>query len=134
MDKAYWNRMGRAYDDEIFDVRANDRNGTVGRAVDALANRKEAAFDFGCGTGKFSGFLATRFRKVDALDISESCLNEAGTACGEHSNIVFQQADLSAAKTAITAVRDSTSETLEASIAAAARAIGVLAREEEAAP
>lgn len=105
MDKAYWNRMGRAYDDEIFDVRANDRNGTVGRAVDALANRKEAAFDFGCGTGKFSGFLATRFRKVDALDISESCLNEARAACGEHSNIVFQQADLSAAKTTFPAAR-----------------------------
>lgn len=105
MDKAYWNRVGRAYDDEIFDVRASDRNGTVERAIDALSNPTEAAFDFGCGTGKFSDFLATRFRKVNALDISGSCLKEAREACAEHSNICFQQVDLSATKKQLPAAR-----------------------------
>ena len=94
MDKDYWNRVGRSYDEEIFDVRANDRGGTVERAIDALANRRGMAYDFGCGTGKFSDFLSTRFRKVNALDISESCLKEARKACAGHPNIEFRQADL----------------------------------------
>lgn len=96
MDQEYWNRVGRVYEEEIFDVRANDRNGTVERVIAALASRHETAFDFGCGPGKFSGFLAARFRNVNALDISERCLIEAREACAEHSNIEFRQVDLSA--------------------------------------
>lgn len=78
MDKDYWNRVGRDYDEEIFDVRANDLKGTVEAAIDALANLEETAIDFGCGPGEFSEFLAARFAQVDALDISESCLTRQG--------------------------------------------------------
>lgn len=105
MDKDYWNRVGRAYDEEIFDVRANDRNGTVESAIDAFADKGGTAFDFGCGPGKFSDYLAPRFAQVDALDISESCLSEAKEACAGHSNIEFRQVDLSAPKPRFRAAR-----------------------------
>ncbi len=94
MNEKYWNRVGRAYDDEIFDVRANDRHGVVERRIADCAKPAALAYDFGCGTGKFTGLLARRFGKVEALDISKTCLREAESASDARKNVNFRRVDL----------------------------------------
>ena len=48
-----------------------------------------SALDFGCGVGRHSRALAARFRKVIAIDVSRSMLNEAQKANQHIRNIDF---------------------------------------------
>jgi V/A-type H+-transporting ATPase subunit A len=71
--------------------------------------------------------------KTHALASLATRLHEAALAALE-AGVLLEALDLSPAKTAITAVRDSTSETLEPCIAAASQAIDALTQEGEAPP
>jgi len=93
--RKYWNRVGRTYDDEIFDVRANDRARIVEARIKANTHIGAVAHDFGCGTGKFTPFVAKRVGRALGLDISKSCLRKAKAACRSLNNAEFRRVDLS---------------------------------------
>lgn len=95
MDRNYWERKGRAYDAEIFDVYAEDRRGIVASTLRRLAAKAGRAADLGCGTGKALPLLAASARTVEAVDLSASCLREARRACAAWKNITYRRADLS---------------------------------------
>ncbi len=88
----HWNRIAPTYNQEIFDVFAGDQKRILFKYFNVYASKKHTALDFGCGIGKAFPYLATRFKKVVAIDISDECLNEARKT--SYKNISFQQADL----------------------------------------
>jgi SAM-dependent methyltransferase len=91
--RRHWNAIASVYQDEIFDVFAGDRKGILKRYFNTFSNKQHTVLDFGCGIGKAFPYLAPKFKKVFAFDISDKCLATAGKH--RFSNIVFQQADLS---------------------------------------
>lgn len=104
MDKAYWDKVARDYDGEIFDSLASDRNGTIIGHIDRIGKlqRKQAgqssvACDLGCGVGKYLPALARRFRSVHGTDLSDECVRQARAACGSLKNVTIHQGDLSVA-------------------------------------
>ncbi len=91
--RTHWNTIAPVYQDEIFDVFANDRKGILRKCFRKYANKQHIAFDFGCGIGKAFRFLSPAFKKVIAMDISDRCLEEAKNK--EYHNLHFGLADLS---------------------------------------
>jgi ubiquinone/menaquinone biosynthesis C-methylase UbiE len=53
----------------------------------------EEALEIGCGTGAFARRLATRCKRVVALDLSSEMIRVARSRSGEFHNLEFQQAD-----------------------------------------
>jgi len=88
----HWDRIGSNYDREIFDVFQSDRLGKLKSVFEKYGNKKHAAIDFGCGTGKALPYLAPIFKDVLAVDISSELLNQARER--GYPNVEFQQADL----------------------------------------
>ena len=94
MSQSHWDKIAPCYDSEIFDVLANDCNGTVLSHVLRFASEKSVAGDFGCGVGKFLPALSKQFRLVHAMDISQECLKVARQRCEHLPNIEYQKVDL----------------------------------------
>ena len=96
MNRAYWDVVADDYEREVLSVFDHDTEGLVCTRIAAagiLAPRGSAA-DLGCGVGKFTGHVASAFAHVHACDSSEPCLAATRTRCNGHSNISFQQFDL----------------------------------------
>jgi SAM-dependent methyltransferase len=92
MDKAYWNKIGSGYNDEIFDAYYEDRAGKLKKCFKRYSNKNHSAIDVGCGTGKALPYLAPNFKKVLAIDISDKLLRQAKDA--PYNNITFRKVDL----------------------------------------
>lgn len=92
MDKAYWNKIGSGYNEEIFDVYKEDRNKKLLKYLKKYANADHSAIDFGCGTGKALPYLAPSFGKVLAIDISEALLRQARLS--PYTNVTYKKLDL----------------------------------------
>lgn len=95
-EEKHWDKIGEDYNDQIFDVFKSDRNKILLKYFRKNTNKKGQAIDFGCGTGKSFEYLAPKFKKVLALDISKELLNQAKKR--PYSNIEFKQADLTKSK------------------------------------
>lgn len=91
-ERAHWNRIGSAYQDEIFDVFRSDRHQLLSKILGKYANPEHTAIDFGCGVGRAFEFLSPSFRSVLAVDISDNLLGIARTA--DFNNITFKRHDL----------------------------------------
>ena len=94
MDRAYWNRMGRVYDTEIFSVLAHDQTGRIAEKVRRYGKKNQIATDIGCGIGHFLPMLSRRFRQVLALDISATCLARARQTHSKLANVSYRVVDL----------------------------------------
>jgi SAM-dependent methyltransferase len=92
MNTAYWNKIGSGYNEEIFDVYAEDREGKLKRYLKKHSNKNHFAIDFGCGTGKALPYLAPVFKKVLGLDISEELIRQAREL--PYDNTEFKRMDL----------------------------------------
>lgn len=92
-DKAYWNKIGANYGDEIFDAYEEDREGKLRKYLRAHANKDYLAIDVGCGTGKAFPYLSRMFGNVLGIDISSELLKVASEA--PFPNVSLQQMDLS---------------------------------------
>ncbi|MBK6540275.1 MAG: class I SAM-dependent methyltransferase [Flavobacteriales bacterium] len=90
-----WDRVAVTFEEEIFNVPANDRRGLIPQAVQRYASKEAVATDLGCGVGRTLPLLADRFGKVYAVDVSSQCLTVAAEACADHPNISYVHADLS---------------------------------------
>jgi SAM-dependent methyltransferase len=90
--RAHWNKIGSAYQDEIFDVFRSDRNKLLPKILKKYANPAYTAIDFGCGVGRAFEYLSPAFKSVLALDISDNLLTIARKT--GFKNIAFKQHDL----------------------------------------
>mgnify|MGYP000114837634 CR=1 FL=1 len=95
MNEQDWDRVASTFEEEIFNVPANDRKGHIERWVSQLAVPGTVATDLGCGVGRTLPMLATRYDTVYAVDVSSHCLDIAAQACAGHTNITYVHADLS---------------------------------------
>lgn len=94
MKRAYWDRMAARYEDEIFEVAKQDREGLVLGAIARHANPAGTASDLGCGIGDFLPALSTRFREVLAVDLSAKCIARARAQCSGLKNVSYRTLDL----------------------------------------
>ncbi len=94
MNKRYWDRMAAHYEDEIFDSLANDRQRIVLSHLKKYAAPDSVACDVGCGIGKYLPELASRFKHVYAIDLSDRLLERARTTYADLNNITYIQSNL----------------------------------------
>lgn len=98
MNEHDWDRVADRFEQEIFNVPANDRRGIIREALEELAGPDRIAADLGCGVGRTLPLLSALFGRVYAVDISGKCLDIARDAHPELTNIRYVQADLSAGR------------------------------------
>lgn len=103
-DRSYWEKLGKDYDSEVFDVFANDTARTVASQIEAWAGPRKHAADFGCGVGKFLPLLSDGFATVRALDFSKSCLRDGENRFRHLTNVAFQHFDMCSTRRACGAV------------------------------
>lgn len=95
MNERDWDKVAGSFEQEIFNVPANDSKGFITRWIKRLAQPDAVATDLGCGVGRTLPLLADRFTKVYAVDVSSQCLTVAAEACADRKNITYVHADLS---------------------------------------
>lgn len=95
MNERDWDQVADTFEEEIFNVPANDTKGFIAEWVDRLAGPAVVATDLGCGVGRTLPLLAERYAKVFAVDVSSQCLEVAEKACPQYDNITYVHADLS---------------------------------------
>ena len=90
--RSHWNRIGSAYQDEIFDVFRSDRLQLLPKTLKKYANAEHTAIDFGCGVGRAFEYLSPSFKSVLGIDISDNLLEIAKQT--SFKNIEFKRHDL----------------------------------------
>lgn len=95
MNERDWDNVADTFEEEIFNVPANDTKGFIAHWVEKLAGPDVIATDLGCGVGRTLPMLAERYGKVYAVDVSSQCLEVAEKACPQFDNIKYVHADLS---------------------------------------
>lgn len=95
MNERDWDKVAESFEQEIFNVPANDTKGIILDWVERLAVPNAVATDLGCGVGRTLPMLAQRFSKVYAVDVSSQCLDVAARANSAHDNIEYVHADVS---------------------------------------
>lgn len=95
MNEQDWDQVAVSFEEEIFNVPANDHKGLIREHVERLAAPDATATDLGCGVGRTLPMLSDLFGKVYAVDVSSHCLATAAVACQDRSNIDYVHADLS---------------------------------------
>jgi ubiquinone/menaquinone biosynthesis C-methylase UbiE len=76
--------------EEFFQTGAEEINRILSKAATLGVNPGfELALDYGCGVGRLSRALATRFQRVLGVDISDAMLIEARSANARFDNIQF---------------------------------------------
>ena len=95
-EESHWNTIAPSYEDEIFDVFKSDKQGKLQDYFNIYADASHTAIDFGCGVGKAFEYIAPKFKKILATDISGECLEIAKTK--GYKNITYKQADLTSPK------------------------------------
>jgi len=98
-EEAHWDKIGSAYDQEIFDVFQSDTKKKLAFYFKKHGNKNNSAIDFGCGTGKSFPYLSPLFKQILAIDISAELLHIAKTS--PYKNIKFKKLDLTRSKLSI---------------------------------
>jgi 2-polyprenyl-3-methyl-5-hydroxy-6-metoxy-1,4-benzoquinol methylase len=95
MDRTYWEKIAPDYNEEIFDVRKNDRKGIIAAAIKKAAGKNKTVIDIGCAIGKWLPLLSPVFKKVHAVDISQENLVIAEKLYPEYTNVSYGRIDMS---------------------------------------
>ena len=95
MNERDWDKVAESFEQEIFNVPANDTKGIILDWVDRLAGPDATATDLGCGVGRTLPMLAERYARVYAVDVSSQCLEVAAKANNAYANITYVHADVS---------------------------------------
>lgn len=95
MDTAYWNDKAGVYEDEIFNVWDDDRDGVLSSFFENGNFRAHTVMDCGCGIGHGIATLSKNFKTVHAVDISRECLTVAQERFASLPNVTFYAQDLS---------------------------------------
>jgi 2-polyprenyl-3-methyl-5-hydroxy-6-metoxy-1,4-benzoquinol methylase len=95
MKRAYWENIAPEYDEEIFDVLAQDKKGLIKKEVLKVAGADKSIIDIGCAVGKWLPVLSSAFKKVHAVDISAKNISIAKKSYADLKNVSYQRADMS---------------------------------------
>jgi ubiquinone/menaquinone biosynthesis C-methylase UbiE len=95
MKRAYWENMAERYNEEIFDVRRQDKKALITRAIKKYAEPSSRIIDIGCAIGKWFPVLSPLCKEVIALDISSANLAIAKESYPQLINISYWQRDMS---------------------------------------
>jgi len=101
MERSYWEKIAPDYNDEIFDVLANDKKAIIKKTIRQFASKTKSVIDIGCAIGKWLAILSPAFKKVYAIDISQQNLDIAKEKYSRLDNIIYQRVDMSNAKAEI---------------------------------
>ncbi len=94
MQRVYWEKVSKNYNEEIFDVYANDRTRIIESCVIKYSSVKNTVSDIGCAVGKWLPLLSAHFKHVVAVDISEQNIEQAREQHAALGNIDFMRVDL----------------------------------------
>jgi len=97
MKRAYWEHMAERYNEEIFDVRRQDKKALITKAIKKYADPTHRIIDIGCAIGKWFPVIAPLCKEVIALDISKANLDIAKKTYAQLTNITYLQKDMSRA-------------------------------------
>ncbi|MFN3875240.1 MAG: class I SAM-dependent methyltransferase, partial [Flavobacteriales bacterium] len=95
MNERDWDKVAASFEEDIFNVPANDAKGIISGWVESLAAPGAEATDLGCGVGRTLPLVAECYSKVYAVDVSRQCLEVAAKANAGRTNIVYVHADAS---------------------------------------
>ncbi len=95
MNEQDWDQVAETFDEEIFNVPANDSRALIRTWLERLARPDATATDLGCGVGRTLPLLSDLYHTVYAVDVSSQCLAVAAQACAGYDNIRYVHADLS---------------------------------------
>lgn len=102
VDANHWNKQASTYNKEVLNVYKNDKKRKLKGLISKYANKNNTAIDFGCGVGNGLPLLAPFFKEIIGIDVSKKCIAIAKNA--PYKNVIFKEADLSAAKIDVPAV------------------------------
>lgn len=102
MNRAYWEKIAPAYDNEIFDVLNNDKKAIIRSAIKKYSSKSKTVIDIGCAIGKWFPVLSPAFKKVYAVDISAKNLKIAKKNYPQYKNIEYLRVDMSGKKAKVT--------------------------------
>lgn len=94
MKREYWNGLADTYEDEIFSVIENDRQGLIRGLIERYGSLEKTVNDFGCGIGHFLEALSKNFGHVNAIDISYRFIEKAKEKYSHLENINYLVADV----------------------------------------
>lgn len=94
MNEKDWDRTAATFDEDVFNVPANDRRELIGFFVKLHGGPQRSAADIGCGIGRTLPLLSGQFGVIHALDFSSECLAVAEQANLEQDNIRYHHIDL----------------------------------------
>jgi ubiquinone/menaquinone biosynthesis C-methylase UbiE len=95
MKRSYWENMATRYNEEIFDVRRQDKKALITKAIKKYADPTHRILDIGCAIGKWLPVLSPLCKEVVALDISSANLQIARSTHARLTNITYLQKDMS---------------------------------------
>ena len=95
MERKYWEKIAPDYNEEIFDVLANDSKGIIRKTIRRFASKQKTVIDIGCAIGKWLPILSPAFKKVYAIDISEKNLQIAAKLYPAFKNVKYERIDMS---------------------------------------
>jgi 2-polyprenyl-3-methyl-5-hydroxy-6-metoxy-1,4-benzoquinol methylase len=101
MERKYWEKIAPEYNEEIFDVLANDKKGVIRKTIQRFASRQKTVIDIGCAIGKWLPVLSPGFKKVHAIDISQKNLDIAKQLHNRFNNVHYSRIDMSDPKSKI---------------------------------
>lgn len=101
MERNYWEKIAPGYNEEIFDVLANDSKGIIRETIQQFASKEKTVIDIGCAIGKWLPILSPAFKKVYAIDISQKNLDIAVSLYPGYKNVKFERIDMSDPKSQI---------------------------------
>jgi len=93
MDKKYWEQLAEVHQEEMFNVYAHDRKKIISKCIKKLGGRSKTVTDLGCAYGRWLPVLSKNYKKVFAVDISESFIEMAKAGNKQYSNIEYIRAD-----------------------------------------
>lgn len=94
MNEQDWDDTAASFEEDVFNVPANDRLGLIPAFVAQHAGKDRTAADIGCGIGRTVGLLARHFGELHAADFSQECLTVAERRNAAHHNVRYHHADL----------------------------------------
>lgn len=95
MHKKFWDEIFHRYNQEIFDVRKNDKGKIIESSLSELASGDKIIGDIGCGVGKWLTLLSPMYKKVVAIDFSKPYVEYSKEKYQSLGNIDFLTIDLS---------------------------------------
>lgn len=96
MNAADWDKLAKAYADEVCDIFMRDRRGVIARwlKTSGLLKGRRSVLDLGCGIGSFFRQYGRHFGTKTGSDHSARMFHFARSRCRNQPDITWEQADV----------------------------------------